>query len=57
VAGDKLYGAPESTLDRYFLHALRITFTSPGSGQQITVEAPVPAELQDYLDNLVGPGA
>jgi 23S rRNA pseudouridine1911/1915/1917 synthase len=57
VAGDKLYGAPESTLDRYFLHALRITFTSPGSGQQITVEAPVPEELQDYLDNLVGPGA
>jgi 23S rRNA-/tRNA-specific pseudouridylate synthase len=56
VAGDKLYGAPASTLARYFLHAERITFTSPASGNRITVEAPVPAELQDYLDSLVGPG-
>jgi 23S rRNA pseudouridine1911/1915/1917 synthase len=52
VAGDRLYGAPASTLDRYFLHAQRITFTSPTSGDRITVEAPVPAELQQYLDNL-----
>jgi 23S rRNA pseudouridine1911/1915/1917 synthase len=52
VAGDKLYGAPESTLGRYFLHAQRITFTSPASGQPITIEAPVPPELQDYLDHL-----
>jgi 23S rRNA pseudouridine1911/1915/1917 synthase len=57
VAGDKLYGAPASTLGRYFLHAQRITFTSPTSGNRITVVAPVPVELQDYLDNLVGPGA
>jgi 23S rRNA pseudouridine1911/1915/1917 synthase len=52
VAGDKLYGAPASALDRYFLHAQRITFTSPSSGDRTTVEAPLPAELQQYLDNL-----
>jgi 23S rRNA pseudouridine1911/1915/1917 synthase len=52
VAGDKLYGAPASALDRYFLHAQRITFTSPSSGDRITVEAPRPPELQQYLDNL-----
>jgi 23S rRNA pseudouridine1911/1915/1917 synthase len=52
VAGDKLYGAPASAFDRYFLHAQRITFTSPSSGDRITVEAPLPAELQQYLDNL-----
>jgi 23S rRNA pseudouridine1911/1915/1917 synthase len=52
VAGDKLYGAADSTLGRYFLHAKRITFTSRASGDRITVEAPVPAELQQYLDNL-----
>jgi 23S rRNA pseudouridine1911/1915/1917 synthase len=52
VAGDKLYGAPGSTLDRYFLHAQRITFASPTTGKRITVEAPVPAELQRYLDHL-----
>jgi 23S rRNA-/tRNA-specific pseudouridylate synthase len=52
VAGDKLYGAPASALDRYFLHAQRITFTGPSSGDRITVEAPRPPELQQYLDNL-----
>ena len=52
VAGDKLYGAPASELDRYFLHAHRITFTGPTSGERITVAAPLPAELQRYLDGL-----
>jgi 23S rRNA pseudouridine1911/1915/1917 synthase len=52
VAGDKLYGAPASALDRYFLHAQRITFTGPSSGDRITVEAPLPPALQQYLDNL-----
>jgi len=52
VAGDKLYGAPASALDRYFLHAHRITFTSPSSSDRILVEAPLPVELTQYLDNL-----
>jgi len=52
VAGDKLYGAPASVLGRYFLHAQRISFTSPASGDRITVEAPIPAELTRYLGNL-----
>jgi 23S rRNA pseudouridine1911/1915/1917 synthase len=52
VAGDKLYGAPASGLGRYFLHAQRITFTSPSSGDRITVEARLPPELQLHLDNL-----
>jgi 23S rRNA pseudouridine1911/1915/1917 synthase len=52
VVGDKLYGAPASSLGRYFLHAHRISFTSPTSGQRITVTAPLPAELQEYLDTL-----
>ena len=52
VVGDKVYGAPASTLGRYFLHAQRITFSSPASGGRRTVEAPVPAELQEYLDQL-----
>lgn len=49
VAGDKLYGAAASPFGRYFLHAQRITFTAPGSGRCITVEAPVPPELQAWL--------
>jgi len=52
VVGDKLYGAPSSPLGRFFLHAHRITFTSPATGERVTVTAPLPAELQHYLDSL-----
>jgi 23S rRNA pseudouridine1911/1915/1917 synthase len=52
VVGDKLYGAPAGALGRYFLHARQITFTSPGTGQQITVSAPLPAELEAQLATL-----
>jgi 23S rRNA pseudouridine1911/1915/1917 synthase len=49
VAGDKLYGAPASALGRYFLHAREITFTSPGSGERITVTAPLAPVLDQQL--------
>jgi len=49
VAGDKLYGAPASEYGRYFLHAARITFTSPESGERVTVAAPLPPELEHWL--------
>jgi 23S rRNA pseudouridine1911/1915/1917 synthase len=52
VAGDKLYGAPASELIRYFLHARQIAFTSPSSGERITVGAPLPADLERYLGAL-----
>ena len=52
VAGDRLYGAPAGALDRYFLHARSIAFTSPTSGERITVAAPLPPELDRCLDNL-----
>ncbi len=54
VAGDKLYGAPASELGRFFLHARQITFTSPSSGERITVSAPLPADLESYLGTLRG---
>jgi 23S rRNA pseudouridine1911/1915/1917 synthase len=49
VVGDKLYGAPASTLGRYFLHARQITFSSPSSGERITLSAPLPQDIEDYL--------
>jgi len=49
VAGDKLYGAPASTLGRYFLHARQITFTSPSTSERITVAAPLPPDLESVL--------
>ena len=50
VAGDKLYGAPQA--GRIFLHAWRIVFTSPATGQRVTVEAPLPEELTQWLASL-----
>ncbi len=38
-----------SDLGRYFLHARQITFTSPTTGERITVAAPLPADLENYL--------
>ncbi len=52
VAGDKLYGAPTSELGRFFLHAQRITFSSPGTNERVTVVAPLPAELEQHLVSL-----
>ncbi|MGP0071329.1 MAG: RluA family pseudouridine synthase [Bryobacteraceae bacterium] len=52
VAGDKLYGAPASELGRYFLHARQIAFTSPSAGERITVSAPLPPDLENFLGTL-----
>ncbi len=53
VAGDRLYGARAG--ERTFLHAWRIGFTSPGSGERILVEAPLPPELEQWLNSLRHP--
>lgn len=58
VAGDRLYGAPakisgEPTLARFFLHAHRIRFEHPSTGQTVTVESPLPAELEAWIARLL----
>jgi 23S rRNA pseudouridine1911/1915/1917 synthase len=50
VAGDRLYGAPPA--ERVFLHAHRIAFVSPATGEKVTVEAPLPSELVEWLAGL-----
>jgi len=55
VAGDPLYGrkkdeAPEG-LDRLFLHAYKLQFTSP-DGKALTFETDLPDELQKVLNML-----
>jgi 23S rRNA pseudouridine1911/1915/1917 synthase len=52
VAGDKLYGAAAGPSARFFLHAARISFDSPATGERITVEAPLPEELKEWLASL-----
>lgn len=50
VAGDTLYGGAsrpkgKAPLHRPWLHAWRITFVSPSTGERVSVEAPLPDEL------------
>jgi 23S rRNA pseudouridine955/2504/2580 synthase len=42
-------------LRRMFLHAYQITFTHPDSGKQMTLKAPLPAELDRFLVSLGKP--
>ena len=58
VVGDRLYGAPakiaaEPTLSRYFLHSHRIRFEQPSTGAPVTVESPLPEELEEWLKGAV----
>jgi 23S rRNA pseudouridine1911/1915/1917 synthase len=50
VVGDPVYGIPEPELGRQFLHATRLAFPHPLTGERIEVDSPLPAELQAYLD-------
>ena len=55
VVGDRLYGAPATVgLARNFLHAHRISFDSPASGDRVTVSAPLPVELESFLASVCG---
>jgi 23S rRNA pseudouridine1911/1915/1917 synthase len=50
VAGDPVYGRPhELGLERQFLHAARLAFTHPFTGERVDVESPLPADLQTAL--------
>jgi 23S rRNA pseudouridine1911/1915/1917 synthase len=51
VVGDRVYGhGPELGLDRQFLHAARLRFPHPWSGEQIDVRSPLPPDLAAALE-------
>jgi 23S rRNA pseudouridine955/2504/2580 synthase len=59
ILGDDKYGdfalnkqLPRMGLKRMFLHAWRLTLPHPLTSETMTLEAPLPAELQGYLDIL-----
>ena len=66
IAGDDKYGdfglnkslqkqREDSGLKRMFLHAWRLQFNHPGSGERIELLAELPAELQRFLDHATVP--
>jgi 23S rRNA pseudouridine1911/1915/1917 synthase len=61
VVGDTLYGASPQLhvgntilppLGRNFLHAARIAFSHPRTGERIEILAPLPVELREFLHTL-----
>ena len=53
VVGDTLYGArAQPALPRYFLHSREIVFSHPSTGQAMTIQAPLPQELERHLIDL-----
>jgi 23S rRNA pseudouridine1911/1915/1917 synthase len=49
VVGDEVYGVPERSLGRQFLHAGRLAFPHPFTGDPVDVESPLPPELELFL--------
>ncbi len=50
VCGDPEYGTPGALgLERQFLHATRVAFDHPLTGQRVQVSSPLPADLQSAL--------
>ncbi len=56
IAGDSVYGrpAPALGLHRQFLHAARLRFAHPVTGEQMDFEAPLPTDLAHALALLRG---
>ncbi len=59
ILGDDKYGdfalnkaLPRQGLKRMFLHAWRLTLNHPISGEPLKLEAPLPLELQTYMNSL-----
>jgi 23S rRNA pseudouridine1911/1915/1917 synthase len=65
VAGDATYGgtrpppsrqtatrAALASLERPALHAARLAFTHPGTGQRVVFESPLPSDLRSVVDRL-----
>jgi len=57
VVGDRLYGAPakvagQPALPRFFLHAHRIRFQQPSTGEPVTIESPLPPDLAGWISGL-----
>jgi len=62
IAGDDKYGDFEHNkllhkmgLKRMFLHAWQLKFQHPQSGRPVTLQAPLPPELKNFVDSVQPP--
>jgi 23S rRNA pseudouridine1911/1915/1917 synthase len=54
IVGDPIYGKPSKEPglpDRLMLHAWKLSFTHPVSGEKMSFEAPIPCEFKPWTDS------
>jgi len=52
VVGDKIYGVKAPFLSRQFLHACRLGFSLPSTGEYVEFKSDLPADLEKALEDL-----
>lgn len=52
ILGDDLYGGSKECIGRQALHAARLYFTHPVSGEVIDVSSPLPLDMLELMDKL-----
>ena len=52
ILADDLYGTEDDRIGRQALHAYRLTFPHPTTGEELTLTAPLPADLSGLVDAL-----
>ena len=53
VVGDKTYGVKSALLSRQFVHACRLGFKLPSTGEYVEFESELPTDLEQALKNIV----
>ena len=52
ICGDTLYGYPCEFIERQALHAVRLEFLHPSSGEMMAVTAPLPRDIRALCDSV-----
>jgi len=52
VVGDRIYGAKSDPLPRLFLHACRLGFKLPSTGEYVEFTSNLPTDLERVLEDI-----
>lgn len=56
ISGDDLYGTVDDAIGRHALHAYRLSFPHPMSGERLTLTAPLPEDFAHFANICFGSG-
>lgn len=52
LVGDGMYGTDEHALGHQLLHCAKVSFTHPVTGENVTIEAPMPQDMENIVKTL-----